>query len=174
MGLAIGLGPPASADDGAWETGHFEWGETIEDFCDVPGLTVEDVGSGDSRFRTLLRGPAELPYEAEHSVDTDVYTNLANGTSVTVVEHRHGRVIDVTDNGDGTLTITLVNAGHRVMTNDAGEVIARAAGSVEIRTVWDHAGTPSDRDDDEFLSFEFVRSSGSELDLCGAAVPAIT
>jgi hypothetical protein len=174
--LAAGLGvaPAATASTGGWQTGHFEWGEITEDTCDVPGLTVEDVGSGDSRFRVLLRGPAELPYEAEHSLDTDIYTNLANEKSAKVVEQRNGRAVSVTDNGDGTITVVYVNDSLNVMYDGAGNVIGRAAGSISVTTLWDAAGTPSNRDDDQFLSLHFDRRSGTELDFCGALVPAIT
>jgi hypothetical protein len=183
LGLAAGVaagvaaaaivGPAASAVSGGWTTDHFEWGEVNEDTCDVPGLTVQDEGSGDSRYRTLLRGPDNLPYYEEHAIDTDVYTNLATGESVSLVEQRTFYAEHVTDNGDGTLTIVFISSGTHVMYDGAGAVIDRAAGSASIETVWDHAGTPSDPDHDQFLSHRFLRDSGNQLDFCGSLVGAI-
>lgn len=40
----------------------------------------------------------------EHATDTNVYTNLATGESVTEVESRNENMLRVTNNGDGTLT----------------------------------------------------------------------
>ena len=171
--LGLGLGAaPAAASPGGWETLHFEWGETTEDTCDVAGLTVEDVGSGDSKLRTLLRGGLE--YSESHSVDTDVYTNLANGRSATFVDERYDRDLDVTDNGDGTLTVIYFATSTKTVYDDHGSVIARGAGSVTVESVWNHQGTITDRDDDEPLSFTFLRRSGSQVDFCGVLVPAIT
>jgi hypothetical protein len=170
--LGAGLGTaPAVANPGGWEEQHFEWGETVEDFCDVPGLTVEDAGSGDSRSRTVVRGG--LQYTEGHSVDTDVYTNLANGRSVTSVENRHDRDLSVTDNGDGTLTVIYHATANTIVYDDDGNVIARDAGSVTVESVWDHQGTVQDRSDDEPLSFTFLRSTGHGYDFCGVLVPAL-
>jgi hypothetical protein len=171
--LGAGLGTaPAVASPGGWEEQHFEWGETVDDFCDVAGLTVEDVGSGDSRLRTVVRGG--LPYTEGHSVDTDVYTNLANGLSVTNVQGRQERDLSVTDNGDGTLTVIYHATATNTAYDDQGNVIARDAGSVTVESVWDHQGTVQDRSDDEPLSFTFLRSTGHRYDFCGVLVPALT
>ena len=131
--LATGLGTaPAAADPGDWETEHFAWGETMEDTCGIAGLTVEDVGSGESRTRLVARGADELQHLEEYAVDTDVYTNLANGRSVSVVENRYGRDVTVTDNGDGTLTVVELFSGHQTVYDADGNVLERAAGSVMV------------------------------------------
>jgi hypothetical protein len=171
--LGAGLGTaPSVASPGGWEEQHFEWGETVEDFCDVQGLTVEDVGSGDSRSRTVVRGG--MQYDEGRSVDTDVYTNLATGRSVTNVQVRNERDLAVTDNGDGTLTVIYHATATNTAYDDQGNVIARDAGSVTVESVWDHQGTVQDRGDDEPLSFTFLRSTGHRYDFCGVLVPALT
>ena len=171
--LGTGLGTtPAVASPGGWEEQHFEWNETIGDFCDVPGLTVEDVGSGDSRSRTVVRGG--LQYGQGHSTDTDVFTNLANGRSAIIVEQRQDKDLEVIDNGDGTLTVIYHAAGTRTVYDDAGDVIARSAGTGTVEAVWDHMGTITDRSDDEPVSFTFLKATGHRLDFCGVLVSAIT
>ncbi len=82
--------------------------------------------------------------------------------AVTKVDNPNDRDIHVTDNGDGTLTVIYLAAGTNTVYDDEGNVIAHAAGSVTVEAVWDHAGTVTDRSDDEPISFTFLRSSGSE------------
>lgn len=171
IAAAAAVMPAAAATPGEWETNHNEWGEVTEDTCDVPGLTVRDEGSGDSRDRIVLRGG--LPYFQGHSVDTDVYTNLANGKSVRVVEKRNDRYTHVTDNGDGTLTVLYLASSVKVMYDQDGTVIDRGAGSVSVKGIWDHGGTPSDPDDDQPISFNFLRSSGSGIDFCTNLIATI-
>ena len=52
----------------------------------------------------MHRGADRPPYRMEHATDTNVYTNLATGESVTEVESRNENTLRVTNNGDGTLT----------------------------------------------------------------------
>ena len=156
--------PAAAAAPGEWQTSHSEFVEVNEDFCDVPGLTVRDEGSGDSRDRDVIRGG--LPYFEGHSVDTDVYTNLANGEFVTVVEQRNDRSVHVTDNGDGTLTVRYLASGVNVMYDQAGNILDRGAGSVSVDATFDNGGTPSDPSDDEPFAFDLLRESGPSIDLC--------
>ena len=163
--------PAAAATPGEWETNHNEWGDVFEDFCDVPGLTVRDEGSGDSRDRYSLRNG--LPYFEGHSVDTDVYTNLANGKSVSVVEQRNDRSVHVTDNGDGTLTVRYLASGVNVMYDQDGNVLDRGAGSVSVDATFDNGGTPSDPSDDEPFAFDFLRSSGRDIDFCAVLIRTI-
>lgn len=170
--LGAGLGTAPAGAAGGWETQHGEWGQTTQDTCDVAGLTVEDVGSGDAKSRTTLRGG--LPYTQGHALDTDVYTNLANGRSVTFVDKRNDKEYKVTDNGDGTLTVIYKAASNKTVYDDQGNVIAHAAGSITVEAVWDYAGTIADRDDDTPISFTVLRTSGSGLDFCEVLVPAIT
>ena len=171
MAAAAAVMPAAAATPGEWETNHNEWGEVTQDTCDVPGLTVRDEGSGDSRDRFVLRD--NLPYFEGHSVDTDVYTNLATGESVRVVQQRYDRDTHVTDNGDGTLTVMYLASAVNVMYDQEGTVIDRGAGSVSVEAIWDHAGTPSDPDDDQPVAFNLLRSSGRDIDFCADLVATI-
>ena len=163
--------PAAEATPGEWETNHNEWGGVEENFCDVPGLTVRDEGSGDSRNRTVLRDG--LPYLQGHSVDTDVFTNLANGRFVTFVDQRNDRFTHVTDNGDGTYTARYLASSVNRAYDQAGNVIDRGAGSVSVDATFDNGGTPSDPDDDEPVAFDLVRSSGRDIDFCAVLIRTI-
>ena len=164
-------GGPAIASPGGWEPGHAEWGETTEDTCDIAGLTVEVVGSGDWSGRTELRGG--LPYDQSHGVDTEVFTNLGNDKSATIVSKGNQVALHVTDNGDGTLTVVYLFTSITDAYDDQGDVIAHGAGSLTVRSVWDHAGTISDIGDDVPLSFELLRSSGSDVSTCDDVIAAL-
>jgi len=172
IAAAAAVMPAAAATPGGWETNHNEWGDVTEDFCDVPGLTVRDEGSGDSRERTVLRDG--LPYFEGHSVDTDVFTNLATGEFVTFVDQRNDRFTHVTDNGDGTYTARYLASGVNVAYDQAGNIIDRGAGSVSVDATFDNGGTPSDPSDDEGpLDIQFLRSSGRDIDFCAVLIAAI-
>jgi hypothetical protein len=142
----------------------------MEDFCDVPGMTVGDVGSGVTRSKTVVRGGVEVALG--HSVDTDVYTNLENGRSVTNVQTRNDEDY-VTDNGDGTLTLHYFAVARNTAYDDQGNVIARDAGTVTVESVWDQMGTPDNPDDDQPLSFEVLKRTGQRYDFCAVLVPAL-
>jgi hypothetical protein len=161
-GLVTSVGTAPALASGPWEERHFDWGETVEDFCDVPGLTVEDAGSGETRSRTVVRGGVE--YGLGQSVDTDVYTNLASGRTVTNVQNRNDEEY-VTDNGDGTVTLHYSAVGRNTAYDDQGNVIARDAGTVAVESVWDG---------DEPLSFDVVKTTGQRYDFCAVLVPALT
>jgi hypothetical protein len=147
----------------------------IEDVC--PGLDVLWELAGDTTWRYVTRGTDGLPLYEEHVSETEDYTNLANGESVTVLGTRVEHPLDVTDNGDGTLTYLYDHTGRRVMYADDGAVIARLfTGSIRIQKTFDHAGTPTDPSDDELVGVEFpdgFGSTGLHTAFCTALVGAI-
>jgi hypothetical protein len=105
-----------------------------------------------------------------------VYTNLANGKSVTGVLNVTTKDLRITDNGDGTITILVLATGNAVLYAEDGTVLARDPGQIRFEILIDTAGTPSDPSDDEFLDFLGVvkDSTGRTDDFCAAAVPALT
>lgn len=165
----------ASATPSKWETYHDEYGPQVsEDFCGVPGLTVEQQGVADGRFRVTAHGPDGLPYYYDRADFTDTWTNLATGEFVTVLGSYQGGAIRVTDNGDGTVTILIQNTDNTVTYSEDGQVIARDTGVVRFEFLFDHAGTPTDPSDDEFLDFlGVVKETGRNDDWCAALVQAI-
>jgi hypothetical protein len=173
---AVMLATAASAGKGFRETVHEEDTFILNDFCDVPGLTVEVAFVLDSTLHAVPHGPDGLVYFLEHANETDVITNLANGKSVTNVVNVLQKDMRVTDNGDGTLTILVLATGNAVLYGEDGKAIARDPGQIRLEILIDDGGTPTDPSDDEFLAFlgQVKGSTGRSDDFCAAAVPALT
>jgi hypothetical protein len=173
---AVMLAAGASAGQIFSETFHEEDTLVLNDFCDVPGLTVELAFVVDGRVHAVPHGPDGLPHFGVHFVRTDVFTNLANDKSVTGVLNEIDKDLRVTDNGDGTLTIIVLATGNFVLYGEDGKAIARDPGQTRFEILIDHGGTPTDPSDDEFLAFLGVvkGSTGRSDDFCAAAVPALT
>ncbi|HET6686805.1 MAG TPA: hypothetical protein VFH02_09810, partial [Jiangellaceae bacterium] len=106
---------------------------------------------------------------------TNVYTNLANGNTVTEVGNIVDKDLRVTDNGDGTLTIFVLSTGNIAVFGPDGKALARNPGQVRFEFVVDHAGTPTDPTDDVLLEdLGMVKgSTGRTDDFCAAVVPAL-
>jgi hypothetical protein len=165
----------ASAAPTEWQPFHDTYGDVIEDFCDVPGLTVQLDGASAGRERFTARGADGLPHLQVQARDTDVYTNLANKKSVTWVSDRRGQEIHVTDNGDGTLTFVVNNAGTVVLYAEDGKTLAHQAGLFRYQVVYDYAGTLEDRSDDIKIGPPVIlMQTGRQDDLCAAMVPALS
>lgn len=173
---AVTLAAAASAGQILRETFHQEEIEVINNYCGVPGLTVESAVVRDGRVHVVPHGRDGLPYGGLHIKETEVVTNLANGNSVTFFSTFIEKDLRVTDNGDGTLTILIFATGNTVLYGEDGKAIARNPGQQRIEILLDHGGTPTDPSDDEFLEFLGVvkESTGRSDDFCEAAVPVLT
>jgi hypothetical protein len=173
---AVTLAAAASAGQIFRETFHEEETEVINNFCGVPGLTVELAVVRDGRVHAVPHGRDGLPYFGAHIKETQVVTNLANDNSVTAFLTFTDKDLRVTDNGDGTLTILILTTGNTVHYGEDGKAIARNPGQQRIEILVDHGGTPTDPSDDEFLEFLGVvkESTGRSDDFCEAAVPILT
>ncbi|CAN5200910.1 hypothetical protein BH18ACT5_BH18ACT5_04740 [soil metagenome] len=129
---------------------HDASSEVIEEFCG--DLTVrEDI---DVRGQTLInsRGPNGLPYFHETVRGSLSWTNLANGKTMYQVFTINDKDLKVTDNGDGTLTILVLNTGGFRLYGPDGQRL-RDSGQIRFELLIDHGGTPTDPSDDEFLEF---------------------
>lgn len=129
---------------------HETSSEVIEDFCG--DLTVrEDI---DVRGHTLVnpRGRDGLPFFHETVRGTFSWTNVANGKTMYQVFTINDKDLKVTDNGDGTLTILVLNTGGFKLFGPAGQRL-RDSGQIRFELLIDHGGTPTDPSDDEFLEF---------------------
>lgn len=156
------------------ETIHEEFEFVDDDFCGA-GLTVEVAVVFDVRIHALQRGRDRLVYFLHHVTDRTVFTNLANGKSVTSFARAVDKDLRVTDNGDGTLTVLVLATGNATLYGEDGKAIARNPGQIRIELLVDHGGTPRDPSDDVVLSEELVKgSTGRSDDLCEAAVPALS
>ncbi len=184
LGLAAGLAMVgsmalaggASAKPIEHTTFHDEFTFIASDFCEVSGLDVEGDVVIDGRFLFNPHGPDGLAYGHENSSVTAVYTNLANGNTVTeVINHQIFTDLKVTDNGDGTLTILVLATGAGVVYGPDGKAIARNPGQIRFEVLIDHGGTPTDPSDDEFLEDlgQVKGSTGRSDDFCAAVVPVL-
>jgi hypothetical protein len=87
-----------------------------------------------------------------------------------------GENAGTTNNGDGTLTITILATGNAVLYDENGTPIARHPGQIRFQILIDTNGTLEDPFDDEEIAFLGVvkGSTGRSDDFCEAAVPALT
>jgi hypothetical protein len=183
LGLAVGLAMVGSMALAGGATAqpiehtefHDEFTEVIDDFCEVSGLTVQLDVVADGQLLFNAHGPDGLAYFHLNLGVTTVYTNLANGNTVTEVGNAVDKDLRVTDNGDGTLTILVMTTGNIAVFGPDGKALARNPGQVRFELLVDHGGTPTDPSDDEELEFlGFVKgSTGRTDDFCAAVVPAL-
>ena len=156
------------------ETVHDERDFVLNDFCGVPGLTVEDTSVLDMRVHVVPHGPAGLSYFLQHGVTREVLHNPATGTSLTSVATVTEKDMRVTQNGDGTITVLVLATGNAVLYGPDGKAIARNPGQTRFEILVDDGGTPSDPSDDELLGRQTVKeSTGRSDDFCEAAVAAL-
>jgi hypothetical protein len=145
-----------------------------EDFCGA-GITVDGTFVVDGSVLVVARGPDGLAYFLEHISATTTFTNRANGKTVTIEGRSINKDLQVTDNGDGTLTILNLRTGNDVYYGPDGSVIGRNPGQIRLEILVDHSGTPTDPFDDVVLAEELVKgSTGRSDDFCEAAVPALS
>jgi hypothetical protein len=173
---AVTLATTASAEQILREKIHEEETFVLNDFCDVPGLTIELAFTLDGRVQAVGHGPDRLAYFLQPATVTRVFTNPATGKSVTDVSKFIDKDLRVTDNGDGTLTILVLSTGNVVLYDETGAVLARNPGQIRYEILVDHGGTPADPFDDEFLAdLGLVKgSTGRSDDFCAAALPALS
>ena len=172
---SVSLVTAASAQPPIREAGVFEQTSIIDDFCEVPGLTVQLHSTTEARFMLVPHGPDGLGYGLEHLKITDVFTNLDNDNAVTGEQKLLSKDLRVTDNGDGTLTILGQNAANVVVYGPDGKAIARTPGQIRFEALIDNGGTPSDPSDDEQLEFLGIVKgpTGRTDDFCAAVVPVL-
>ena len=146
-----------------------------EDFCGVEGLEVTWNITRDGHAHAVSRGRDKLPYFGFNIKSTEVVTNDANGNFVTSRTTVVDKDLRVTDNGDGTFTLLILQTGNATLYDEDGDVLARNPGQVRFEVLIDNGGTPSDPEDDEFIEFiELVKgSTGRNDDFCEAALPEL-
>lgn len=173
--IALVLAGSASAVILEQDTFHDEFSDRARDFCGVDDLTVRLDTTVHGRFLVKSRGADQLPYYQEHVKVHQVITNVATREFVTEVDTVLDKDHRVTNNGDGTLTVTVLATGNGTLYDADGTAIARNPGQVRYKILLDHGGTPGDPSDDEFLEFlgTVKDSTGRTDDFCEAIVAAI-
>ena len=173
---ALVFAVPALAEPGrvVKETFHGELFNEIDGFCETD-LVVESHLVVDGNVTIMPRGRDGLIYFANRLSITETFTNVDNDAFVVSTVIGIDKDLRVTDNGDGTLTILILNTGNAVLYDSDGKAIGRNPGQVRFELVVDHGGTPSDPSDDTEISFELVKgSTGRTDDFCGVVVPALS
>jgi hypothetical protein len=139
--------------------------EKTEDFCEVPGLTVQ-LEETTETLRKLSVHPGGLPYQMWHHTTTDGYTNLETGKSATELISSNEKTVSVKDNGDGTLTFIRFKVYNAETYGEDGSLIGQRDGHFKVTQRVYHQGTLSNPDDD----VELGRAQVSEAVENGEAV----
>ena len=140
--------------------------EVVEGFCGDLTVRVDTEVHGTFLFNP--HGPDGLAYGSEKVHGTQSFTNLANDKTFTQVFNVLDKDLKVTDNGDGTLTILVMATGSFKVYGPDGKLLFTDPGQIRFEILIDHAGTPTDPTDDEFIEFlGVVKGSTGRNDLEG-------
>jgi hypothetical protein len=148
------------------DKGHFHDVFT-GDVYDCDGTPAQDAVDVSGNFLFNQRGSSPFPYYRESVRGTVVTTNLATGGTFTNVFTANSKDQVITDNGDGTITITVFASGGSRFYDTNGNLVLKDPGEVRFAVDIDYNGTPGNPDDDEEIegSFRIVRASTGHSDL---------
>lgn len=136
---------------------------------DCEGTPASDSGTVKVVASANVRGSSPFPYFHEHFNGTVVTTNLDTGGTFTnrfvISNHDH----TITDNGDGTITITSYASGSSKYYDQDGKFVLKDPGQVRVAFDVDYHGTPGNPDDDTDVpnSFRIIRASTGNSDFSG-------
>ena len=147
------------------DKGHFHDVST-SDVYDCDGTPAQTSGDVSGNFVFNQRGSSPFPYFLNTVRGTAVTTNLATGgtfTNVFAVSYRDHKIVD---NGDGTITITIIGTGGSRFYDADGNFVLKDPGQTRTAVDIDYNGTPGDPNDDVEVpgSFRVVRSSTGNSD----------
>jgi hypothetical protein len=154
---------PASAKVSSNETFHDTSSQIDVETC--PGLTVRIDSDIEGRLIFNSHGRDGLGYSTETRHGTTTFTNLATGTTVTLITNTVIHDLKVTDNGDGTITVLQADTGITKVEGSIGKLGVKRTGTVRFESLFDASGTLTDRSDDEQLGSEVVRANTGQSDL---------
>jgi len=167
-GLAIAgaLGASASATAQPLDQGRFH--DVFSDTFDCDGTPAQVDVDVWVNFSVVKRGPG-LAYFGESVRGTEVYTNLDTDGTYTQIFAVHNRDLQVTDNGDGTLTILAQGTGSSRWYDTDGNFVLADPGQFRFQFLVDHMGTPDNPFDDVEIdgSFQVIRDSTGRNDTQG-------
>ncbi|WP_353814504.1 hypothetical protein [Agromyces sp. SYSU T00266] len=183
MGVAVAAPAPAFAA-GPPEVDHFtETDSHIEQEAHGPewcGGTVPFDVLWDRRTEGTFVGHSRgdgLSYGLASYRSVEVYTNVENGKTYTMEFRGGDREGSVVDNGDGTLTVTVLVTGSTQYTGPDGRRVFLDAGAFSVSFLVDHNGTPGDPSDDRDVENGFLGIEGPhglfetwDRDLCADIV----
>jgi hypothetical protein len=150
------------------DKGHFHDVFT-SDVYDCNGTLAQDAVDVSGNFVFNQRGSSPFPYYRESVSGTVVTTNLDTGGTLTQVFTSNSRDHTITDNGDGTITITTFASGGARYYDADGNFVMKDPGQTRFAIDIDYNGTPGNPDDDVVVadSFRIVRSSTGNSDFSG-------
>lgn len=163
IGMSIAAAAPASANP--LEHDHFvDSGGIIAQVADplfcagIVDFPVFHEWNAKGMVLLVERGDG-LIYGKSAVQATDIWTNTLNDKAVTITRSGQDRDKQVTDNGDGTVTIEVAVSGVQKAYGPDGERLFIDAGTFGFEILLDTAGTPADPSDDQFI--EFLGETGS-------------
>ena len=151
-----------------------EFSETLRNFCDVPGLTIDHQATAEGKFMVSARKPGTAPYFGQVLSVEGMYTN-ADGDFVTEKVQIAEKDLRITENDDDTSTILFLATGKATTYDSDGKAIARNPGQVRYEILVDDGTSITDPTDDVFLEFLGVvkESTGRSDDFCEAVLPIL-
>jgi hypothetical protein len=139
--------PPAPAATDGYTTETDVYKEKVKDFCGVHGLTVQLVSTTEEMVKLTVHKDG-MPYSMWHHTFTDVYTNAETKKSATELTSDNEKIVNFTDNGDGTATVTEFKVYNSKTYDDDGHRIGQRDGHFTLTKAVYHQGTVSDPNDD--------------------------
>jgi hypothetical protein len=130
---------------------HEENVQVFDEQIELCGLDVHFGGELRERVLWSVRRPGTPPYFGVRVAGNLVWTNVETGKSYTNIFNLNDKDLDITDNGDGTLTILVLVTGSDRYLGADGKLLFANPGQIRYEILIDHAGTPDDPTDDEFL-----------------------
>lgn len=166
VALVLSLPAAALAKPLERERYHDSDSQIVEDFCGFEGLTVHE--QFDEYINVTFNGHGRdgLAYFTGTVHGWASWTNVDSGETMKQIWNFVDKDQKVTDNGDGTLTIRIKNAGSSKVYGPDGKLLFTDPGQTQFEILVDDGGTPSDPSDDEFLEFlGVVKGSTGRNDL---------
>jgi hypothetical protein len=161
----VGSIAPAAAEPLDHGRFHDTSSEVVEGFCGDLRVRIDN----DLRVSFLVKtqGSDGLVYFLENLHGTISFTNLATDKSFTNVLNIVNKDLKVTDNGDGTLTVLVLSTGSVKNYGPDGNLLFNDPGQIRVELLIDHAGTPTDPEDDTILEESIVKPSTGRNDTEG-------
>ena len=159
----ISTSPSAAAQP--IDKGHFDDVFT-SDVYDCDGTPAQDAVDVHVNFLVNQRGSSPFPYYRESVHGSVTTTNLLTGGTYTNVFASSSKDHVITNNGDGTITITVYAAGGSRFYDQFGTLVLKDPGSFRFAFDIDYHGTPGNPEDDTDVpdSFRMVRGSTGNSD----------
>ena len=136
--------------------------------CDGVPAHIQATEQGSGTIRHI--GPDGMAYFKFQWAGDVTWTNTETGKSVYLHADFIQRDQRIVDNGDGTITLRYRGKFNETDYNPDGSVAFRTQGVDTLVYVIDINGTPSDPDDDETLSEEYLGFTGHDgrdgVDFC--------